>query len=506
MATLKTLNGEEFTPDLPARLLRISEDIRKAGGRAFLVGGWVRDALLGKDCRDYDVEVYDLAQDELVPILKNYGKTNLVGKAFGVIHLAMKGLSLDFSFPRTESKIGYGHRGFVVHTDEKLSFKEAALRRDFTINAMGMELPELTLCDPYGGIDDLKKSVLRHVGPAFVEDSLRILRGVQFASRFALTLAPETVELCRTLSLSDLSIERLFEEFKKWLMKPGKPSLGLKAFLDIGLDKFFPEVVPFGGSWENLGRILDNVAEQRSAEQKSGRCLDGRAVALTDDQISEIAFAALLCGNVFADMFPAPGESLPDMKPAFVSIPQVKKTAEKFLSRITNEIHLVRNVPRLLAGLANLDYCGVPEDSDMRWDAVEQCGLKSLCVLLRAIPAELLAATRSALIASASGNSAADFTEMYIRSASRLDLLEKAPEPFLTGKMLIDLGVKPGRQMGELIKESFELQLDEVLASVDDAVEWVRERIAGERIADERIAGERIDRDGQSHERGDRPA
>ena len=145
MPSLLTLAGERYEPDIPGRLLSIAGDIRSAGGRAFLVGGWVRDALLGKDCRDYDIEVYDLTQDELVPILKKYGRTNLVGKAFGVIHLAMKGLSLDFSFPRTESKVGYGHRGFVVHTDEKLSFKEAALRRDFTINAMGMELPELTL-------------------------------------------------------------------------------------------------------------------------------------------------------------------------------------------------------------------------------------------------------------------------------------------------------------------------------------------------------------------------
>ncbi len=438
MATLKTLNGEEFTPDLPARLLRISEDIRKAGGRAFLVGGWVRDALLGKNCRDYDVEVYDLAQDELVPILKNYGKTNLVGKAFGVIHLAMKGLSLDFSFPRTESKVGYGHRGFVVHTDEKLSFKEAALRRDFTINAMGMELPELTLCDPYGGIDDLKKSVLRHVGPAFVEDSLRILRGVQFASRFALTLAPETVELCRTLSLSDLSIERLFEEFKKWLLKPGKPSLGLRAFLDIGLDEFFPEIKPLCGSWELLGNMLDRMVDVRRD-----------SLNLTEEQLSEFSFAGLLCGNSLASQ---DDEAL-------------KKTIVKFLQRMTNEVHLIRNVPDLLSCFGALDFERVPAAPELRRIAVKLGGLKLLCLLLQSIPAELVKSE--------------NFVNDFIKTSRELNIVDGAPEPFLTGKMLIDLGVKPGRQMGELIKESFELQLDEVLTSVDAAVAWASEKIRG---------------------------
>ena len=336
MPTITTLAGKPFEPDLPRRLLSIAGEIREAGGRAFLVGGWVRDALLGKDCRDYDVEVYDLTQDELVPILKKYGRTNLVGKAFGVIHLAMKGLSLDFSFPRTESKVGYGHRGFVVHTDEKLSFKEAALRRDFTINAMGMELPELTLCDPYGGIDDLKKGLLRHVGPAFVEDSLRILRGVQFASRFALRLAPETVELCRTLSLEDLSIERLFEEFKKWLLKPGKPSLGLRAFLDIRLNEFFPEVLPLRGSWEDLGEMLDNMEGLRrsfvnvSVDAAGEAVGDAKCAPLSDDQVMEFAFAAFLSGS--AD------------------------TSLKFLERITNESHLVKNVPLLLKAYSGLDF------------------------------------------------------------------------------------------------------------------------------------------------------
>ena len=433
MPSLLTLAGERYEPDIPGRLLSIAGDIRSAGGRAFLVGGWVRDALLGKDCRDYDIEVYDLTQDELVPILKKYGRTNLVGKAFGVIHLAMKGLSLDFSFPRTESKVGYGHRGFVVHTDEKLSFKEAALRRDFTINAMGMELPELTLCDPYGGIDDLKKGLLRHVGPAFVEDSLRILRGVQFASRFALTLSPETVELCRTLTLADLSVERLFEEFKKWLLKPGKPSLGLRAFLDIRLNEFFPEVFPLRESWENLGEMLDNMENARRALVAEGN-------ALSESQSMEFAFASFLCGN--------------------------PETSLKFLERITNESHLLKNVPLLLGAYSELPLGIVSDVPSLRRLAVKLGGLKLLCLLVKATPRKFYAAAGDA-----------EFPEKLWQVAADFDLLDIAPQPYLTGKMLMELGVKPGKQMGEIIKQSFELQLDGKIACVDDAIAWAKARV-----------------------------
>ena len=421
MAKVQTLAGEWFEPDLPGRLLKIAGDIRDAGGRAFLVGGWVRDALLGKPCRDYDIEVYDMAQDSLVPILSKYGRTNLVGKAFGVIHLAMKGLSLDFSFPRTESKVGYGHRGFVVHTDEKLSFKEAALRRDFTINAMGMGLPDLTLCDPYGGIDDLKAHTLRHVGPAFAEDSLRILRGVQFASRFECTLAPETVELCRTLSLDDLSVERLFEEFKKWLLKPGKPSLGLRAFLDIKLDGYFPEIRPFEGSWETLGKILDNMAALRDTS------------GLIDAQAMDFAFAALLCGSA--------------------------ETSLKFLERITNETHLLKVVPLVLDALQNLDAHIVNDIPALRRLAVKLNGLQLLCLLVKCISGKEL------------------FGSDLWNVASEYGLLEAAPQPYLTGKMLMDLGVKPGKQMGEIIKESFELQLDGKIKSAEEAVAWASRNV-----------------------------
>jgi len=454
MVKIQTLSGEFFEPDLPGRLMKIAGEIREAGGRAYLVGGWVRDAMLGGNCRDYDIEVYDMEQDALVEILSRYGRCNLVGKAFGVIHLSMKGLSLDFSFPRTESKVGYGHRGFVVHTDAKLTFKEAALRRDFTINAMGMELPGLTLCDPYNGVEDLKAGILRHVGPAFAEDSLRILRGVQFASRFKLRLAPETVEMCRTLSLDDLSIERLFEEFKKWLLKPGKPSLGLKAFLDIKLDEYFPEIRPLPGkfavdsaaaskvsaiadavpnaSWDSLGELLDNL----SAVQ-----------GLADEERMVLMFAGLLAGA-----------AVPALNACESA--ESEKTVLRFLARITNEVKLVRGVPNLLKYAFKYEpSASIPVDSEIRRLSVNLSGLRLYIAFLQSNPMY-----------------ASEVRDAYARAfkqrAEQLGVYEKAPIAYLTGKMLMDMGVKPGKQMGELIKQSFELQLDGEIANAEQAAAW----------------------------------
>ena len=289
-------------------------------------------------------------------------------------------------------------------------------------------MPDLTLCDPYGGIDDLKAHILRHVGPAFAEDSLRILRGVQFASRFGCTLAPATVELCRTLSLDDLSVERLFEEFKKWLLKPGKPSLGLRAFLDIKLDSYFPEIRPFEGSWEALGAILDKMAALR----------DGSCVALSEAQAMEFAFAALLCGS--------------------------SERSLKFLERITNETHLIKNVPALLDSFRNLDKGIAGDVPSLRRLAVKLGGLKLLCLIVKCAPQEFFESE--------------NFADELWKAAAANDLIEAAPQAFLTGKMLMGLGVMPGKQMGDIIKQSFELQLDGKITSVEDALDWAKQHLA----------------------------
>jgi len=405
--------------------LRIAAEIQAEGGRLYLVGGWVRDAMLGLDCRDYDIEVYHLSQDALLEVLSRHGRPNLVGKAFGVIHLAMKGLHLDFSFPRTENKVGSGHRGFLVETHPDLSFTEAALRRDFTVNAMGMELPDLQLCDPYGGERDLREGILRHVGPAFIEDSLRVLRGVQFAARFRLTACAETITLCRSLSLYDLSRERIGEEFRKWLVKGAHPAYGLRLFVQVGLPSMFPAVAPADSSWESLGRLLDAL------------------VPVRDELSPEAGMRLMLAGLLSASA----------------------QDARKFLENWIPENDLLADVPPLIIEANSLAEDGLPaagsDPTRLRRSAVRTGGLRLSVALANAIR-----------LSRASNEMDSGFYPSMREYGLSLGIWEQAPEPMLNGKMLLSLGLKPGKMLGELIRESFDMQLEGKLSSHDDVHAW----------------------------------
>src|SRR5690242_9794979 len=223
------------------RVLEISRAVREAGGRAYLVGGLVRDRLMGstEPARDYDLEVYGLDGPALRSILERFGRVNAVGEAFTVYKVG----EIDVSIPRRDSKTGAGRRGFAVTGDPSMSVAEASRRRDFTINAMLCDPLTGDVIDPHGGQIDLRARRLRAVDPeTFVEDSLRVLRGMQFAARFEFSIDPATVALCRRIPLNDLPAERLWGEFEKLLLRSRRPSIGLRAGLDLGvIDALFPE-------------------------------------------------------------------------------------------------------------------------------------------------------------------------------------------------------------------------------------------------------------------------
>ncbi|MBQ6138037.1 MAG: CCA tRNA nucleotidyltransferase, partial [Kiritimatiellae bacterium] len=219
---------------------QIAALVRDAGGRALMVGGAVRDLMLGdEDVKDVDIEVFGVEPERLKSALSHRFEFDPCGVSFGV--LKIKHLDIDVALPRRESKSGVGHRGFLVDSDPWLSMREAASRRDFTVNAMYYDPLAEEFEDPYGGADDLRNRRLRHVSPKFVEDPLRVLRGMQFVARFGLEPAQETVEICRTVGMEGLSQERIFEEWAKLLLKGRSIGRGLEFLRATGWVRVFPE-------------------------------------------------------------------------------------------------------------------------------------------------------------------------------------------------------------------------------------------------------------------------
>ena len=259
-------------------MLDIARRVARAGGRALIVGGYVRDRLLGLDTKDLDMEVHGLEIARLEEVLREFGEVIAVGRAFGV--LRVKGLDIDVSLPRRDSKTGRGHRGFLVELDPDLGYAEAARRRDLTMNSMALDPLTGEILDPHGGREDMARGILRATDPGhFGEDSLRGLRVAQFRARFELEPDAELRRLSAALDLSDLPGERVYEELKKLLLKGKRPSLGFEFLRETGLLRFFPELEamvgvpqdpewhPEGTVWEHTMLVLDEAALDRSGSE-----------------------------------------------------------------------------------------------------------------------------------------------------------------------------------------------------------------------------------------------
>jgi tRNA nucleotidyltransferase (CCA-adding enzyme) len=235
---------------IPVELRRVLAETPELG-RAYLAGGCVRDWLLGRAGHDYDVEVYGIGYERLVEALSRWGRVDRVGRSFGVVKLTVSGrTTYDFTVPRRDSKVGLGHKGFEVAFDPELTPAQAALRRDFTINSLLYDPRRGELLDFVGGQADLRGRILRHTSEAFLEDPLRVLRGMQFAARFGLGAAPETLALCRRIrgSHGELARERIWDEWLKWAVRAEVPSAGLRFLRDTGWLAHYPELEALVGT------------------------------------------------------------------------------------------------------------------------------------------------------------------------------------------------------------------------------------------------------------------
>lgn len=253
----------------------IAEKVSVAGGRAYYVGGFVRDRLLGIENKDIDIEVHGIEAGVLREILSSIGKTLEVGESFGIFSL--KGFDIDIAMPRSEKATGRGHRDFEISVAPFIGTKKAAERRDFTVNALMEDVLTGEIIDHFGGKEDLKNSVLCHVNDStFSEDPLRVLRLAQFSARFGFSVHESTKELCRHIDISSLSRERIEGEMKKALLKSEKPSVFFEVLREVnGLDFWFPELKqliglrqnpdfhPEGDVWVHTMQVLDRAVKFR---------------------------------------------------------------------------------------------------------------------------------------------------------------------------------------------------------------------------------------------------
>jgi tRNA nucleotidyltransferase (CCA-adding enzyme) len=233
----------------------IVEEILKRG-KIYKVGGVVRDRIISPVLPDKDTDylVCGIPLDELINLLENFGKVDLVGKSFGVIKFSpFKRYSedeevrtFDVALPRKEYSTGSGHKDFKVDFDHRLRVEDDLGRRDFTMNALAFDLSTKKIIDPLNGRKDIKRGLIRMTNPrSFLDDPLRMLRGIQFAARFEFELEENTYQsLCENAEMiKTVSPERIQEELNKLFTKAKKPSIGFRLMEKVGMLKYiFPEL------------------------------------------------------------------------------------------------------------------------------------------------------------------------------------------------------------------------------------------------------------------------
>lgn len=235
---------------IPIRLKNILQTLRSYDwiqelmsiSEVFVVGGPVRDSFRNADIKDIDLIIVGLTPQEILQVLRPFGKAGIEGESFAVIKFSPKfyeGEAFDIAVPRIDRKTGDGHKDFDVEI-EGVSLEKDLERRDFTINAMAANVRTGEIIDPFNGLNDLKNKILRAVDiTAFSDDALRILRGIQFASRFGFSIDGKTLELMKNNShlIKHIKGERIFDELMKILKKSGDTQLALDLIHETDADK-----------------------------------------------------------------------------------------------------------------------------------------------------------------------------------------------------------------------------------------------------------------------------
>lgn len=391
----------------------ILKSIVQSSGTALLVGGAVRDVFLNLPVKDLDFEVYGLTLEQLQSILELYGPVSLIGKSFGV--LRVHGLDVDWSLPRKDSS----GRHPIVSYDPQMSYEQAFIRRDVTVNAMGIDMESFDLIDPFGGMQDLEHKILRSPDLQFFgQDPLRLLRVMQFAARFGMQVDDNLSQLCATMDMSSVSIERIEQEFAKLFLQATCPSIGLKWLVKIGK---FNEFLAGVQVCDLLWTTIDHAAVQiyRSEQEKL-----------------LMIWAVVMTFLVYNEQYNFMALSLQDYK----SVVQ----AMRLLSRHDQLIYQVAK----LVNYAGMNFENIT-DANIKWLAVWLAPELSIRFV-----SECIALRYSQTI-----------SEFLLQRAVELGVADHPESPLLTGKDFLDVAV--GIQIGLLVKQAYQLQIDQNIKNRD---------------------------------------
>jgi len=456
--------------NIPSKIIYVAEKISKTQGQGYLVGGAVRDLILGLNPKDFDMEVFGISAKELEKTLRSIGPVEEVGKSFGVYKMRFNEIELDISLPRIEEKTGKGHKDFAITSKSELSVKEAARRRDFTINAIYLDPQTQEINDPYNGQKDLEQKILRVVdSKTFPEDALRVLRALQFLARFELRIEPTSAEVIKAAipELEHLPKERLLEEWKKLLIKSEKPSLGLQAGLELGVwEKIHPIFIklqqtpqdpvwhPEGNVWLHTLMVVDKAAQViRQNEMDEKQKLVVMLGALTHD-FGKVITSEEINGRVRAFDHEKMGVDL----------------AKDFLNQLGVDNETTEKVLKIVA---NHMAPGGLRKSEKTGTKVTDGAIRRLALRLHpATIEELLWVSQADHLGRGPYPNPKnpdkpiwphDYPagEWLEKRAMQLDVADQKPKNIVEGRDLLALGFKPGPKIGEMIKEANRLRDEE---------------------------------------------
>jgi tRNA nucleotidyltransferase (CCA-adding enzyme) len=454
---------DQAMADDPLALARaVATAARARGGRAVVVGGFVRDRLLGLPTHEVDLELYGVPEADVPGLLGTFGRVEPVGQSFPVYKLG----TMDVALPRRESKSGRGHKGFAVQGDPWMPFAEATRRRDFTINAIAWDPLDDVYEDPFGGRADLAARVLRVVDPAtFGDDSLRVLRALQFAARFELQALPETRAICAAIPLDDLPAERVWGELEKLLLRAARPSIGFALGHDLGvIERLWPEMHalvgceqepewhPEGDVWVHTLLVVDEAARRLDGLGRAGRIIMMLGAVCHD--FGKPATTAFVDGRIRSI-----GHEEGGVAPA---------TA--FLDRLNVRSFEGVDVRRQVLGI--VAHHLKPGMWHKVRDAVGDGAFRRLA---QKVDLELLARLASADCNGRTGTFDCSAMTWFVERARTLGVEHRPPARILLGRHLVAIGVRPGPRMGEILDAVYERQLDGTVTTVDEGIAAARE-------------------------------